>query len=38
MNEDEDKAYLVMELCSGGDLRGYIKNLQRIGAEIGAKV
>ncbi|KAA6404148.1 MAG: putative serine/threonine protein kinase [Streblomastix strix] len=37
VNEDEDKAYLVMELCSGGDLRGYIKNLQRIGAEIGAK-
>ncbi|KAA6384641.1 MAG: putative Serine/Threonine kinase domain protein [Streblomastix strix] len=37
VNEDEDKAYLVMELCSGGDLRGYIKNLQNIGAEIGAK-
>ncbi|KAA6356190.1 MAG: putative Serine/threonine-protein kinase Nek11, partial [Streblomastix strix] len=29
--------YLVMELCSGGDLRGYINNLQKIGAEIGAK-
>ncbi|KAA6366248.1 MAG: putative G2-specific protein kinase, partial [Streblomastix strix] len=37
VNEDEDKAYLVMELCSGGDLRGYIKNLQKIGAEIGDK-
>ncbi|KAA6376092.1 MAG: hypothetical protein EZS28_028380, partial [Streblomastix strix] len=35
VNEDEDKAYLVMELCSGGYLRGYIKNLQKIG--IGAK-
>ncbi|KAA6372666.1 MAG: hypothetical protein EZS28_031806, partial [Streblomastix strix] len=22
VNEVEDKAYLVMELCSGGDLRG----------------
>ncbi|KAA6402322.1 MAG: putative serine threonine-protein kinase nek2 [Streblomastix strix] len=37
VNEDEEKAYLVMELCSGGDLRGYIKNLQKMGSEISAK-
>ncbi|KAA6360067.1 MAG: putative NEK protein kinase, partial [Streblomastix strix] len=37
VNEDQDKAYLVMELCSGGDLRGYIKNLQKMGSEIGTK-
>ncbi|KAA6393910.1 MAG: putative transposable element tc3 transposase [Streblomastix strix] len=37
VNEDEEKAYLVMELCSGGDLRSYIKNMRKQGTEIGAK-
>ncbi|KAA6384626.1 MAG: putative NEK protein kinase, partial [Streblomastix strix] len=37
VNEDEEKAYLVMELCSGGDLRGYIRNLQKMGSEISAQ-
>ncbi|KAA6371456.1 MAG: putative NEK protein kinase, partial [Streblomastix strix] len=37
VNEDEEKAYLVMELCSEGDLRSYIKNMRKQGTEIGAK-
>ncbi|KAA6381551.1 MAG: hypothetical protein EZS28_022923, partial [Streblomastix strix] len=37
VNEDEEKAYLVMELCSEGDLRSYIRNMKKFGTEISDK-
>ncbi|KAA6358410.1 MAG: putative NEK protein kinase, partial [Streblomastix strix] len=34
LNEDKDKAYLVLEYCENGDLRQYIQNMQNSGTEI----
>ncbi|KAA6379841.1 MAG: putative NEK protein kinase [Streblomastix strix] len=34
LNEDEDKAYLVLEYCENGDLRKYIYNMKNLGTEI----
>ncbi|KAA6357841.1 MAG: hypothetical protein EZS28_046632 [Streblomastix strix] len=38
LNEDKDKAFIVMEYCAGGDLRNYINNLRRMEADIKDKV
>ncbi|KAA6368435.1 MAG: hypothetical protein EZS28_036037 [Streblomastix strix] len=35
---NEDKAYLVMEYCAGGDLRKYINNLMKMQADISQKL
>ncbi|KAA6375090.1 MAG: putative NEK protein kinase, partial [Streblomastix strix] len=37
VDEVEEKAYLVMELCSGGNLRNYIQNMKKSGTQIGIK-
>ncbi|KAA6372825.1 MAG: putative CMGC kinase, CK2 family [Streblomastix strix] len=37
VNEDIHRAYLVMEYCSGGDLRKYINNMRKSGMEISPK-
>ncbi|KAA6396739.1 MAG: putative NEK protein kinase [Streblomastix strix] len=34
---NEDKAYLVMEYCAGGDLRKYINDLRKMEAEVSQK-
>ncbi|KAA6383248.1 MAG: putative NEK protein kinase, partial [Streblomastix strix] len=34
VSEDGRKAYLVMEYCSGGDLRKYINNMKKMGVAI----
>ncbi|KAA6390696.1 MAG: hypothetical protein EZS28_013777 [Streblomastix strix] len=34
LNEDKDKAYLVLEYCENGDLRQYIQNMKNLGTEI----
>ncbi|KAA6361179.1 MAG: putative Serine:threonine protein kinase PLK4, partial [Streblomastix strix] len=36
-NEDGDKAYLVLEYCSKGDLRKYINNMKELGVEISTE-
>ncbi|KAA6373092.1 MAG: hypothetical protein EZS28_031381 [Streblomastix strix] len=38
VDEDEDIAYLVMEYCSGGNLRDYINNLKNLKKPIEAEV
>ncbi|KAA6368820.1 MAG: putative calcium/calmodulin-dependent protein kinase type 1, partial [Streblomastix strix] len=37
VDEDEGKAYIVLEYCSGGDLRKYINNMKEYGMEISTK-
>ncbi|KAA6357758.1 MAG: putative serine threonine-protein kinase nek2 [Streblomastix strix] len=37
VNEDIHRAYLVLEYCSGGDLRKYINNMKKSGMEISPK-
>ncbi|KAA6371827.1 MAG: putative serine threonine-protein kinase nek2, partial [Streblomastix strix] len=34
LNEDKDKAYLVLEYCENGDLRQYIQNMKNLGTVI----
>ncbi|KAA6370287.1 MAG: putative Serine/threonine protein kinase [Streblomastix strix] len=34
IGEDGDKAYLVMEFCSNGDMRKYIDDMRQMGADI----
>ncbi|KAA6385285.1 MAG: putative NEK protein kinase [Streblomastix strix] len=34
LNEDKDKAYLVLEYCENGDLRQYIQSMKNFGTEI----
>ncbi|KAA6392020.1 MAG: putative AGC family protein kinase, partial [Streblomastix strix] len=34
LNEEEDKAFLVLEYCQKGDLRKYIENMKLSGTEI----
>ncbi|KAA6354762.1 MAG: hypothetical protein EZS28_049711, partial [Streblomastix strix] len=34
LNEDKDKAYLVLEYCENGDLRQYIQKMKDSGTEI----
>ncbi|KAA6399333.1 MAG: putative NEK protein kinase, partial [Streblomastix strix] len=34
LNEDKDKAYLVLEYCENGDLRQYIQKMKNSGTEI----
>ncbi|KAA6364210.1 MAG: hypothetical protein EZS28_040263, partial [Streblomastix strix] len=38
VSEDGRKAYLVMEYCSGGDLRKYINNMKKMGVAINPDV
>ncbi|KAA6381679.1 MAG: putative NEK protein kinase [Streblomastix strix] len=34
INEEGDKAYLVLEFCSNGDMRKYINDMRKMGADI----
>ncbi|KAA6357930.1 MAG: hypothetical protein EZS28_046544, partial [Streblomastix strix] len=38
LNEEGNKAFIVMEYCAGGDLRHYIKNLMKMRADIKDKL